>query len=158
MSWGIQVNIFKRGENKAVCAGRLGRRCRRSSCFPIPRWCAQPFWPQEQSVCNKWQIPPRIKEGAGAEQRRPCTIAKQVLRSDPLYQETLLECMTNSVSEQNTLFNGQKTLTFSFSFCLSLLPPPSRLPSFNKPPFHFNPFKGEGARLHSAHTHLSRCC
>lgn len=31
-----------------------------------------------------------------------------------LCQETQEECMTNSVSEQNTLFNGQKTLTFYF--------------------------------------------
>lgn len=33
---------------------------------------------------------PSYKEGARAEQRRP--VPKQVLRSDPLYQETLLEC------------------------------------------------------------------
>lgn len=43
-----------------------------------------------------------------------------------LCQETQEECMTNSVSEQNTLFNGQKTLTFYFfssSLSLSLQTP-----------------------------------
>lgn len=39
-----------------------------SHSVPQPLHGAQPFWVREQSVCNKWQIPPRIKgRAAGAQ-------------------------------------------------------------------------------------------
>lgn len=123
-----------------------------------PHGGTQPFWAHEQSVYNKRQIPPALKERARGEQLRGSTIARQVLGQPPLDQETLLECMTNLVSEQNTLFNGQKTLTFSFSFSLFPHTPTLLTPYFQQAPFPLNPFKGERARLQLAHTHPSMCC
>lgn len=57
--------------------------------------------------------------------------------------------MTNLVSEQNTLFNGQKTLTFSFSFSLFPHAPTLLTPYFQQPPFHLtlSKEKGPGSNL-----------
>ena len=59
--------------------------------------------------------------------------------------------MTNSVSEQNTLFNGQKTLTFSFSFCLPSSPHPPNSPVSTSPLFTLtlSEEKGPGSTLHT---------
>lgn len=64
-----------------------------------------------------------------------------------LCQETQEECMTNSVSEQNTLFNGQKTLTFYFfssSPCFFFF-----FFFFSIFFFFFNPLKGQRTDLRS---------
>lgn len=73
--------VYREGKHSSMCLMTcVEMQAVRVS--PQPLHGAQPFWVREQSVCNKWQILPRIKQRAGGEQRRSSTIARQVLRSD----------------------------------------------------------------------------